>query len=328
MPSAGMATRPVPVGSQRVVSVPLSAPAGKVRGPRAARVAVVAAVLAGLAGALAVVGAGRWLALPLIGVGFAASWAVGRRDAHGRREWAQLEEELQCQTRDLRESRARLAHGADAERRRIERDLHDGCQQRLIALRIKLALAEELVGAGNEQALRLIQELAGDAESALHDLHTVVRGVYPSLLVDRGLADALKGLARSAPMPVRVLAEGSARYPAEVEAAVYFACAEALQNAAKHAGGVASARIALRHAGSGLTFEVSDDGHGFGDDVTAGAGLANMEDRVGAVGGHLRVTSAPGRGTIVRGRVDEVQPLERPVAARGVAAGAMDRHGG
>jgi signal transduction histidine kinase len=95
-----------------------------------------------------------------------------------------------------------------------------------------------------------------------------------------------------------------------VEAAVYFACAEALQNAAKHAGGVATARIALRHDGSGLAFEVRDDGHGFGDDFTAGAGLANMEDRVGAVGGHLRVTSAPGCGTTVHGWVDEVQPLE------------------
>jgi signal transduction histidine kinase len=95
-----------------------------------------------------------------------------------------------------------------------------------------------------------------------------------------------------------------------VEAAVYFAYAEALQNAAKHAGGAASARIALRHDGSGLAFEVRDDGHGFGDDFTAGAGLANMEDRVGAVGGHLRVTSAPGCGTTVNGWVDEVQPLE------------------
>jgi signal transduction histidine kinase len=100
-----------------------------------------------------------------------------------------------------------------------------------------------------------------------------------------------------------------------------------LQNAAKHAGVVASARIALRQDGSGLTFEVSDDGHGFGDDVTAGAGLANMEDRVGAVGGHLLVTSAPGRGTTVRGRVDEVQPLEPPLTARSAAGGAMDRHG-
>jgi signal transduction histidine kinase len=327
MPAAGMATRTVPAESHRVLSLPLPTFAGPARGPRAARAAVVAAALAGLAGALAIADTARWLGMLLIVVGLVVSWAVGRRTAHGRREWAQLEAELQCQTRDLRESRARLANGADAERRRIERDLHDGCQQRLIALRIKLGLAEELVGAENEPALRLIQELAGDAESALHDLHTVVRGVYPSLLVDRGLPDALKGLARSAPMPVRVLAEGSARYPAEVEAAVYFACAEALQNAAKHAGVVASARIALRQDGSGLTFEVSDDGHGFGDDVTAGAGLANMEDRVGAVGGHLLVTSAPGRGTTVRGRVDEVQPLEPPLTARSAAGGAMDRHG-
>ncbi len=244
-----------------------------------------------------------------IGVGLAVGWVVGRRAC------ADLEAELRSQTRELRESRARLAQGADAERRRIERDLHDGCQQRLIALRIKLGLAEELVDAENERALRLIEEVAGDAESALEDLHTVVHGVYPSLLVDRGLADAFRGLARSAPMPVRVLAESSSRYPADVEAAVYFACAEALQNAAKHAGGLATARIVLRHDGSGLAFEVRDDGRGFGDEVGAGAGLANMEDRVSAVGGRLRVTSAPGCGTTVQGWVDQVQPLEPPRAA-------------
>jgi signal transduction histidine kinase len=197
-----------------------------------------------------------------------------------------------------------LAHGADAARRRIERDLHDGCQQRLVALRIKLGLAEELVDAENERALRLIEEIAEDAEAALKDLQTVVNGVYPSLLVDRGLADALKGLARSAPIPVKVRAEGNARYPAEVEAAVYFACAEALQNVAKHAGAVATARIALRHDGSGLAFEVRDDGHGFGDDVKSGAGLINMDDRVSAVGGRLHVMSEPGCGTTVQGWVD------------------------
>jgi signal transduction histidine kinase len=143
--------------------------------------------------------------------------------------------------------------------------------------------------------------------------------VYPSLLVDRGLADAFKGLARSAPMPVRVFAESRARYPAEVEAAVYFACAEALQNVAKHAGAVATACISLRHDGSGLAFEVRDDGHGFGDDVKAGAGLVNMDDRVSAAGGRLRVTSEPGCGTTVQGWVDEIQLLER------LPTGAMRR---
>jgi len=266
-------------------------------------------VLVGAAGAVAVTGGAGWLGVLSIAVALAVGWAAGRRDAPGRRAYAKLEAELQSQARDLRESRARLTYGGDAERRRIERDLHDGCQQRLIALRIKLGLAEELVDAENEQALHLIEEIAEDAEAALEELHTVVRGVYPSLLVDRGLADAFKGLARSAPMPVRVLVEDRSRYPAEVEAAVYFVCAEALQNVAKHAGAVATARVALRHDGSGLAFEVRDDGDGFGDDVSAGAGLINMDDRVSAVGGRLRVTSEPGGGTTVQGFVDHVQSL-------------------
>ena len=333
MPPAGMVTRTAPVARARswtaVARGKQSTFVGGEHGPYAARlgVGVVVAVLAGAAGVLVAVERARGLGMVAIGVGLAVAWAVGRRDAPGRRACAELEAELRSQTRELCESRARLAHGADAERRRIERDLHDGCQQRLIALRIKLGLAEELVDAENEPALRLIEEVAGDAESALEELHTVVRGVYPSLLVDRGLADALKGLARSAPMPVRVFVEGRSRYPAAVEAAVYFACAEALQNAAKHAGDVASTRIALRHDGSGLVFEVRDDGRGFGDEVRAGAGLANMEDRVSAVGGRLSVTSAPGCGTTVQGWVDQVQPLEPRLISSPVGS-VIDRHGG
>jgi signal transduction histidine kinase len=277
------------------------------RGP-AARAAGLGLVVGALGGVVAVEGAG-WLGLVSIALALVVGWVVGRGDAPGRDDAVDLDAQVQSQTRDLRASRARLAHGADAERRRIERDLHDGCQQRLIALRIKLGLAEELIDAENERALLLIEEIAGDAESALEELQTFVHGVYPSLLVDRGLDDALKALARSAAMQVRVRAEGRLRYPAEVEAAVYFACAEALQNVAKHAGAVATACVALRHNGSGLAFEVSDNGDGFGDDVRAGAGLTNMEDRLNAVGGHLLVTSAPGRGTTVEGWVDPVQAL-------------------
>jgi signal transduction histidine kinase len=271
-------------------------------------VVVVIGVVVGVEGA-------GWLGVLSIALALVVGWVAGRRDAPGRGDSVDLDAQVQSRTRDLRESRARLAGGADAERRRIERDLHDGCQQRLIALRIKLGLAAELIDAENERALLLIEEIAGDAESALQELQTLVHGVYPPLLVDRGLADAFKALARSAPMPVRVRAEGRLRYPAEVEAAVYFACAEALQNVAKHAGAVATACVALRHDGSGLAFEVSDDGDGFGADVRAGAGLTNMEDRLNAVGGHLLVTSAPGRGTTVQGWVDPVQALDaRPVA--------------
>ena len=274
MPPIGIVTRRAPVARAAtwttVARGRLPTFVGGGHGLYAARLGMVAAVLPGAAGALAAVALAGWLGALSIGVALAVGWAAGRRHAPRGRAYATLEAELRAQTRELRESRARLAHGGDAERRRIGRDLHDGCQQRLIALRIKLGLAEELVDAENAPVQRLIEEVAADGEAALEGVHAVVHGVHPSLLVDRGLADAFRGLARSAPMPVRVLAESSSRYPAEVEAAVYFACAEALQNAAKHAGGLATARIVLRHDGSGLAFEVRDDGRGFGGDLEGG----------------------------------------------------------
>ena len=214
-----------------------------------------------------------------------------------------LEAELRDTILELRRSRARVAHVADTERRRIERDLHDGCQQRLIALRVKLALAEEIVGGENPPIGDLIQEIASDAETALEDLHALVHGIYPALLSDRGLADALKALARTALLPTRVLAHGLGRYPAAVEAGVYFTCAEALQNAAKHGGQNATARILVRHEREGLAFEVRDDGRGFNPAVRSGSGLANMEDRLAAVGGRLKVVSAPECGAAVHGWV-------------------------
>jgi signal transduction histidine kinase len=248
--------------------------------------------------------------LPLIALlGFAmlagASLARAREGAVRARNDERLEVELRTTIQKLRRSRARVAHVADAERRRIERDLHDGCQQRLIALRIKLTLAEEIVGEENRAAGDLIQEIAVDAETALDDLHALVHGIYPALLIDRGLADAVKAMARSAPVRARVLAEGVERYPSDVEAAVYFTCAEALQNAAKHGGPGTSARIALRHATEGLAFEVHDDGCGYDISTRTGSGLANMEDRLAAVGGRLKVLSAPACGTTVQGWVPD-----------------------
>ena len=191
------------------------------------------------------------LALLLIGLLALAALAGAtmmraRDDAARARHDERLEVELRSTIQKLRRSRARVAHVADAERRRIERDLHDGCQQRLIALRVKLALAEEIVGDENHEVGELIQEIAADAETALEDLHALVHGIYPSLLTDRGLADAVKAMARAAPVPARVLADGVGRCPPDVEAAVYFTCAEALQNTAKHGGPGTSARIVLR----------------------------------------------------------------------------------
>ena len=225
-----------------------------------------------------------------------------RRPSHD----ARLEAELRDTIQELRLSRARVAHAADTERRRIERDLHDGCQQRLIALRIKLALAEEIVAGENRPAGDLIGEIAADAETALEDLHALVHGIYPALLTDRGLPDALKAIARASPLPARVLADGVGRYAPGVEAAVYFTCAEALQNAAKHAGPEATARIVLRHDVDGLAFKVRDDGFGFDPALHGGSGLKNMEDRLAAVGGRVVVVSAPECGVAVQGWVPDV----------------------
>ena len=235
----------------------------------------------------------------LAGVAFARARGNATRTSSD----ARLEAELRDTILELRRSRARVAQAADAERRRIERDLHDGAQQRLIALRVKLALAEEIMGDENRSVGDLIQEIAVDAETALEDLHALVHGIYPALLTDRGLPDALKAMARAAPLPARVLAHGLGRYAASVEAAVYFTCAEALQNAAKHGGPGTSARIALGHETDGLAFEVRDDGRGFDPALHTGSGLANMRDRLGAVGGRVNVVSAPECGVAVQGWV-------------------------
>ena len=237
----------------------------------------------------------------LVGIVMTHARDEATRTTHDKR----LEAELRHTIQELRRSRARVAHAADTERRRIERDLHDGCQQRLIALRVKLTLAQEIAGGENQSFDGLIAEIAADAETALEDLHALVHGIYPALLTDRGLPDAVKAMARAAPVQVRVLAQRVGRYPADVEAAVYFTCAEAMQNAAKHAGPGATARIVLRHETEGLAFEVRDDGRGFDPALRTGSGLANMEDRLGAVGGRVRVVSAPDCGVAVQGWVPE-----------------------
>ena len=266
-------------------------------------------VVAGVAVVLAIglIDPMAWLLLVVLALAVLAGVVAAR--AHDASRWARHGEQLEAELRDtiaeLRRSRARVAHVADMERRRIERDLHDGCQQRLIALRVKLSLAEEIMGKDNPPVHELIQEISDDAKIALEDLHALVHGIYPALLTDRGLADALKALARSAPLPARVQADGIRRYPPDVEAAVYFTCAEALQNAAKHGGPGTTARVVIRRESGGLTFEVRDDGSGFDTARLGGGGLAGMADRLGAVGGRLRIVSAPERGTTVQGWVPE-----------------------
>ena len=210
---------------------------------------------------------------------------------------------LDASMRDLRESRARVLSVADAERRRIERDLHDGAQQRLVALRIKLQLAEELMQTDPARGTQVLHDLGGEAEDAIDEVRSLARGVYPPLLADRGLAEALRGVARRAPLPTTVDVDGLGRHPAEIENAVYFSCLEALQNASKHADGATRVSISVTE-GDALRFEVADDGPGFSEaERGAGAGLANMRDRLAAVGGVLAVSSAAGEGTRVSGRI-------------------------
>jgi signal transduction histidine kinase len=210
---------------------------------------------------------------------------------------------------DLRASRQRLVAAADEARRRLERNLHDGAQQRLVALRITLGLARQVAGSSPQEADELLAQTEQEAQDALEELRDLARGIYPPLLADLGLAAALEAQARKAALPVTVEAPDLGRYTQDVEAAVYFCVLEALQNAAKYAQ-AGQARVTLGHDGRALTFIVGDDGRGFDQAATPmGTGVQGMADRLAALGGTLRVTSAPGHGTQVTGRVPVAQDL-------------------
>jgi signal transduction histidine kinase len=222
-------------------------------------------------------------------------------------------DEVRRQAEALQASRSRIVAAADAERRRIERNLHDGAQQHLVALAVKVRLAQQLATRDMAKANAVLDELGGDLEDALQELRDLAHGIYPPLLADKGLAEALASAARRAVIPTEVRATDLGRYAAETEAAVYFCCLEALQNATKHAGEGARATIRLWEEEGGLLFEVADDGAGF--DVRQkgiSGGFTNMNDRLGAIGGSLRVESAPGRGAKVAG----VIPLQPRVETR------------
>jgi signal transduction histidine kinase len=213
-------------------------------------------------------------------------------------------DEVRRQAQALQQSRARIVAAGDRERRKIERNLHDGAQQHLVALAVKVRLVRQLADRDPEKARGVLEELATDLEDALQELRDLAHGIYPPLLADKGLPEALASAARRSALPVTIDAPGVGRYPPEVEAAVYFCCLEALQNAAKYAGDEASVTIRVWEQEGGLLFEVSDDGAGF--DVrqrSAGAGFTNMSDRLGAIGGSMQVESAPGEGTRILGTI-------------------------
>ena len=204
---------------------------------------------------------------------------------------------------DLRSSRQRLVAAQDEERRRLERNLHDGAQQQLVALAVKVRMAEGLVGQDEQREREALHGILDDAQGALEDLRDLARGIYPPLLADRGLPDAIQAQARKAPIPVTVEHDGIGRYPPEVEAAVYFSVLEALQNVAKYAN-ASNVVVRLRRQQADLAFSVSDDGRGFQKETTSfGMGLQNIADRLAALGGTFVVRSAPGEGTKVSGLI-------------------------
>lgn len=202
---------------------------------------------------------------------------------------------------DLRSSRQRIVAAQDEERRRMERDLHDGAQQQLVALKVQLGLVERL--SAEEKVKTMLGRLQSSTDETIDALRDLARGIYPPVLVDQGLAAALNVQASKAHQQVSISQDGIGRYPQAVEAAVYFCCLEALQNAAKYAGD-AKVEIRLHHEDASLTFLVRDEGRGFDPKtVKRGAGLQNMADRIEALGGTLAVASSPGGGTLVTGTV-------------------------
>jgi signal transduction histidine kinase len=206
---------------------------------------------------------------------------------------------------DLRASRRRIVTTQDERAKKLERNIHDGAQQQLVALAVKQRLVADLIDKNPQQARAMAEQLQADTSDALENLRDLARGIYPPLLADQGLAAALEAQARKSPVPTTLDAEGVCRYPQEVESAVYFSCLEALQNVAKYAD-ASGVTVTLRSPNGDLRFSVNDDGVGF-DPVTTprGTGLQGIADRLAALGGTMRVTSQPGAGTVVEGSVPE-----------------------
>jgi len=212
-------------------------------------------------------------------------------------------DEVRKQADALRESRARIVASGDAERRRVERNLHDGAQQHLVALAVNLRLAKDIIVDDQEAGMEMLDQLAGEVQETIQELRELAHGIYPPLLVDSGLVEALRAAGNRNPLPVDITADGIGRYSSETEAAIYFCCLEALQNASKHAPD-ARVEVHLWEESGGLLFTVSDDGPGFDPDTAQrGHGYINMADRLGAIGGTVRWDSEIGKGSQVRGSV-------------------------
>jgi signal transduction histidine kinase len=214
-----------------------------------------------------------------------------------------LTEELLARLEELRASRQRLVAAQDEERRRLERNIHDGAQQQLVALAVKVRLAESMLDKDVDRTRAMLDEVRAQTQEAIDDLRDLARGIYPPLLADRGLAAAIEAQGRKSAIPVEVIADRVGRFPQEIEAAVYFCVLEALQNIAKYADAT-HAWVEISNGHGRLEFRVRDDGRGFdAASVPRGSGLQNMADRLAALDGGVEIQSMPGRGATVIGRI-------------------------
>jgi signal transduction histidine kinase len=220
-------------------------------------------------------------------------------------ENARLQAELLAQLGEVRASRARIVSAGDAARRRIERDLHDGAQQRLLGIRLSLRVARGTLDGERDDLDRLLSEAEAELAGTLEDLRALARGIHPAVLTEEGLAAAVEALARRASVPVTIVALPDRRLPAPVEAAAYYVAAEALANVTKHARATA-VTVSVMPTQDSLVIDIRDDGAG-GARPTAGGGLVGLQDRVAALDGTLRVEGQPGAGTCVHAEI----PLPR-----------------
>jgi signal transduction histidine kinase len=216
----------------------------------------------------------------------------------------EMTEKLATHDAEMRASRARIVAASDEARRNVERDLHDGAQQYLVLLQLRLGQVRRMLETDPQGAVSSMDEAIQELNHALAELRDLAHGIYPAVLESDGLPAALEAAADRSSMPVTVEADGVGRHAREMEAAVYFCCLEALQNAAKHAGDGAKVSVRLSQDDGRLEFAIADDGRGYDVDAMGpSAGLQNMVDRIGALGGELTIESTPGAGTTVRGAV-------------------------
>ena len=210
-----------------------------------------------------------------------------------RAELAARVEELSVRSEELRASRGRIVEAQDAERRRLERDIHDGAQQHLVALAVNLRLAQSLSETSPEAAATVIADQIDATDLAIETLVDLSRGIYPGAVSEHGIGPALRTATEATTTPVEVVDETQERFDPEVELAIYFCCLEAVQNALKHAG-ASNVRVTLRHHLGALAAVVEDDGRGFDPaEALDGSGLTNMRDRLDAVGGTLTIETSP-----------------------------------